>query len=212
MSKEDTCFSRGSILAKLMIVGQSPGKDEATRMYDDPKTNRSVRIPVPFCGVAGILLMSFLRAVDIREGDYIMTNAVSFYPTDNEDKLRPPTQQEVEMERDRLIMEVLTIRPKVILAFGIEAMWDLVYYHDRPLSAVKSLSNHGQIAERTFEYPGFQEHTCKIIMLFHPSYLRRKEVSGDRDVGEARTQFLEAFITHKEEIEDAIGRVLLISR
>lgn len=211
MSTEHTCYSRGNILAKLMIVGQSPGKDEATRIWDDPKTKRAVRIPVPFCGVAGILLMSVLRSVGIEEGDYIMSNAVKFYPTADDGGLRAPTLDEIEASRDDLIREIMVLKPKLIIAFGVEAMWSLVYFGKQPLSTVKSLAQHGRVAEITYEMDG-QTHTVSVVMMFHPSYVRRQEVSGDREFTKTMSSFVEAFITHKELIEDAIGRTLLLDK
>ncbi len=214
MSREDRCYSRGSILAKLMIIGQAPGKEESRKIWIDKDLDNEVRIPVPFCGVAGILLMSVMKRFDIQEGDYIMTNTVSFFPTSENDTLRPPSLDEIREERPRLLREIFTIKPKLILALGKEAIWSTVFYGNQPLTAVRPTQMNGILENCVFVDPDDENHThqCKVLMLYHPSYLRRKKKDDDPEYHDLMTKFMAAFLNNKEHIEEAIGRQLLIGR
>ena len=214
-NSNDRCFSRGSILAKMMIIGQSPGKDETTKIWEDKVLGTQVTIPIPFCGPAGILLMSVFRRFDIQEGDYIMTNTVTFYPTKEDGRsLRAPTPEEIRLERPRMLREIFVIKPKLILALGKEAIWSTAFFGAQPLIAIKPTHINGTLEDCTFFNPDNENevHQCKVLMLYHPSYLRRLKTSDDPEYGTCVSQFMSAFLNNRDVIQEAIGRSLLIGR
>ncbi len=64
------CLSRGSEQARLMLIGEAPGKDE------DAKGQ-------PFVGRAGQLLDRMLAAIGLGEADVYITNLVFWRPPGN---------------------------------------------------------------------------------------------------------------------------------
>jgi uracil-DNA glycosylase family 4 len=198
-----------------MIVGQAPGKEETTKLFEDKTLKTVVTIPMPFCGPAGIYLMATLRRFDIQEGDYIMSNCVTFYPTKEDGRsLRAPTPEEIRLERPRLIREIFVIKPKLIMAFGKEAIWSTVYFGNQPIIAVKPTLLNGNVEDCVFMHPDDENatHSCKVLMLYHPSYLRRMKVNEEPEYGTAASQFMSAFLNNRDIIQEAIGRELLIGR
>lgn len=207
------CYSRGNILAKLMIVGQSPGKMEVNNSYEDPTTNRHIVAPVPFVGPAGVLLMSLLRWFDIKEGDYIMTNTLQYMPTHPGGRLRQPTEEEILADRPRLVKEIMLLKPKFIMALGKEAMWSTAYKNEVPFSLIKITKYNGKLKDIIFEQDG-ETFTTKVLTLFHPSYLRRLQTDPERhdDFKIASKAVTDALISSKIYIEEAVGRKIMLNR
>ena len=73
-------IGEGSHSAKIMFVGEAPGKNEA-------KTGR------PFCGRAGKVLDNLLASVGIDRQDVYVTNIVKDRPQGNRD----PLPEEIEI-------------------------------------------------------------------------------------------------------------------
>ncbi|MEK9183760.1 MAG: uracil-DNA glycosylase, partial [Patescibacteria group bacterium] len=67
-------IGEGSDYAKIMFIGEAPGKNEA-------KTGR------PFCGAAGKILDELLVSVKILRSDVYITNIVKDRPPMNRDPL-----------------------------------------------------------------------------------------------------------------------------
>lgn len=67
-------IGEGSCHAKIMFIGEAPGKNEA-------KTGR------PFCGTSGKILDKLLASVDIKRKDVYITNIVKDRPPSNRDPL-----------------------------------------------------------------------------------------------------------------------------
>jgi uracil-DNA glycosylase len=66
-------IGEGSHFAKIMFIGEAPGRNEA-------KTGR------PFCGAAGKILDELLGAVGIERSEIYVTNIVKDRPPQNRDK------------------------------------------------------------------------------------------------------------------------------
>ncbi len=73
------CFARGSAEAKVMMIGEAPGRDEDLQGK-------------PFVGRAGQLLDRMLAAIGFGEAEVYITNTVYWRPPGN----RTPTPEEVE--------------------------------------------------------------------------------------------------------------------
>jgi len=98
---KNTCFYRGAERARVMIIGEAPGRDE------DIKGR-------PFVGRAGQLLDKMLAAIELSETDVHITNVVYWRPPGN----RTPTPQETQVCRPFLERQVGLVEPDVILLLG----------------------------------------------------------------------------------------------
>ena len=68
-------IGEGSHSAKIMFIGEAPGRNEA-------KTGR------PFCGRAGEIFNKLLESVEIKREDVYVTNIVKDRPPQNRDPLQ----------------------------------------------------------------------------------------------------------------------------
>lgn len=98
---KNLCFFRGAAEARLMIVGEAPGRDEDIEGR-------------PFVGRAGQLLDRMLAAIGLAEGDVHITNIVYWRPPGN----RTPTPQEAEVCRPFLERQIELVKPEVVLLLG----------------------------------------------------------------------------------------------
>lgn len=98
---KNTCFYRGAETARLMIIGEAPGRDEDLAGK-------------PFVGRAGKLLDLMLAAIGLSEGDVHITNVVYWRPPGN----RTPTLQETESCRPFLERQVQLVAPDFVLLTG----------------------------------------------------------------------------------------------
>lgn len=91
----------GSHRAKIMLVGEAPGKNEAA-------TGR------PFCGAAGKVLDALLNSAGIKRQNVYITNIVKDRPPFNRD----PLPDEIEAYGPFLDRQINIIQPRVIVALG----------------------------------------------------------------------------------------------
>lgn len=99
---KNLCFADGSDQARLMLIGEAPGRDEDLA-------------GVPFVGRAGQLLDKMLAAAGLhRQEDVWITNTVFWRPPGN----RVPSPEETEICRPFLERQIELIAPSVILALG----------------------------------------------------------------------------------------------
>jgi DNA polymerase len=98
---KNLCFYRGAERARLMIIGEAPGRDEDIEGK-------------PFVGRAGMLLDKMLAAIDLTENDVHITNIVYWRPPGN----RTPTPQESLACRPFLERQAALVAPQIVLALG----------------------------------------------------------------------------------------------
>ena len=98
---KNLCFSRGSASARLMLIGEAPGRDE------DIKGK-------PFVGRAGRLLDKMLAAINLGEDDVYITNVVYWRPPGN----RTPTPQEVQACEPFLRRQIELVDPDIMVFLG----------------------------------------------------------------------------------------------
>ncbi len=94
-------IGEGSHFAKLMLVGEAPGKNESL-------TGK------PFCGASGKFLDQLLAHAGIARADVYVTNIVKDRPTDNRD----PLLEEIEAYGSFLDRQIDIIQPKIIGTLG----------------------------------------------------------------------------------------------
>ena len=95
------CFARGSDGAKLMLIGEAPGRDEDLQGK-------------PFVGRAGQLLDLMLAAIGLSEDHVYITNTVYWRPPGN----RTPTPEEVEACAPFLARQIELLAPKILVLLG----------------------------------------------------------------------------------------------
>jgi DNA polymerase len=98
---KNLCFYRGAERARLMIIGEAPGRDEDLEGK-------------PFVGRAGMLLDKMLAAIGLGESDVHISNIVYWRPPGN----RTPTPQEALACRPFLERQAALVAPEIVLALG----------------------------------------------------------------------------------------------
>jgi uracil-DNA glycosylase family 4 len=140
-------FGVGDENARLVLVGEGPGADEDAQ-------------GIPFVGRAGQLLTQMIdntaskEGLSIRRADVYICNVVKCRPPEN----RTPQPDEMEVCGQFLARQILTIRPKAILALGSTAAKALLGTKD----GVTRLRGHWH-----------KWRDIPLLVTYHPSYLLR---------------------------------------
>ncbi len=140
-------IGEGSHYAKIIFIGEAPGKNEAEQGR-------------PFCGASGKVLDKLLEGVGIPRKDIYVTNIVKDRPPMNRD----PLPGEIEAYSQYLDRQIEIIRPQVIATLG---RFSMVYIMNKMglSSQLKSISQiHGKLFETRTSYG-----LVKIIPLYHPA-------------------------------------------
>jgi DNA polymerase len=95
------CFARGSDTARLMLIGEAPGRDEDLQGK-------------PFVGRAGKLLDRMLASIGLSEEHVYITNTVYWRPPGN----RTPTPEEIEACAPFLARQIELLDPAVLVLLG----------------------------------------------------------------------------------------------
>ena len=141
-------IGEGSHDAKIMFVGEAPGKNEA-------KTGR------PFCGASGKFLDEMLASINLDRKDVYITNIVKDRPTDNRD----PFPDEINLYAPFLDRQIEIIKPKVIATLGRISMAYIMKKFGLE-SDIRVISKiHGQ----KFETKTDSGDTVYIVPLYHPA-------------------------------------------
>ncbi len=139
-------IGEGSHDARMMFVGEAPGRNEA-------KTGR------PFCGAAGKVLDELLEHVGIPRESVYITNIVKDRPPENRD----PTTQEIEVYGPFLDRQIDIIKPRVIVALGRYAMGYIMKKFDLDLQLEPISQAHGKAYPTKTSYGDLD-----IVALYHP--------------------------------------------
>jgi DNA polymerase len=140
-------IGEGSHNARIMFVGEAPGKNEA-------KTGR------PFCGAAGKILDELLQSVGLDRKDIYITNIVKDRPQENRD----PTPDEIEIYGPFLDRQIEIIRPQIIATLGRFSMGYIMEKFKLFLDLEPISKAHGKSYEAEASYG-----KIKIIPLYHPA-------------------------------------------
>ena len=95
------CFADGNPGARLMIIGEAPGRDED-------------RMGVPFVGADGQLLDKMIASIGLDRASVYLTNLLPWRPPGN----RSPTDEETAMLLPWLFRHVQLARPEFVLLLG----------------------------------------------------------------------------------------------
>jgi len=139
-------FSDGNKDAKVMIIGEAPGRTED-------------KLQKPFVGRAGKLLDSLLESISLDRSKVYITNVINYRPEKN----RKPTPEEINEFKKLLFRHIEIISPKCILLLGATAA-TAVLNHIGPLSEVRGKWKNVKIIKSYFD----------ILTTFHPAFLLRQ--------------------------------------
>jgi DNA polymerase len=139
-------FSDGNKDAKVMIVGEAPGRTED-------------KLHKPFVGRAGKILDNLLESISLDRSKVYITNVLNYRP----DKNRTPTTEEINKFKKLLFKHIEIVNPKFILLLGATAA-RAVINHLGPLSKIRGKWKNIKILNSYFD----------ILTTFHPAFLLRQ--------------------------------------
>ncbi len=117
-------FGEGNIDAKIMFVGEAPGKNEA-------------REGRPFIGRSGKLLRQCIADVGLSEKDIYITSPVKYLP-----ERGTPSKSQIQHAKTHFDLQVELIDPAIIVLLGKTAIF-AVLQQDIPV-----LTQHGTIVKK----------------------------------------------------------------
>jgi len=139
------CFKRGNDEARIMLIGEGPGRDEDLQ-------------GLPFVGRAGKLLDKMLGAISLTEEDVYITNIVYWRPPGN----RNPTTQEVEACLPFLNQQVELLNPDFLVLIGGPASQNLLGT-TQGITKIRGTWRDCEIGGKT----------RRAMPILHPAYLLR---------------------------------------
>ena len=140
-------IGEGDLFAKIMFVGEAPGKNEAASGK-------------PFCGASGRILSELLTSVDLTREQVYITNIVKDRPTDNRD----PSPEEIAAYGPFLDRQIDIIQPKVIATLGRFSMAYIMQKFGLG-SQLEAISQaHGKAFTANTSYG-----TITVVALYHPA-------------------------------------------
>ena len=148
--------------ARVMFVGEAPGKQEAES-------------GLPFVGNAGRVLDQLLDAIGLKRQDVFITSVLKDRPPENRD----PHADEIAAYTPFLLRQIRIIEPEVIATLGRIALDVLLSTYDLPQQGQKISELHGQPIEVETDYGG-----ATLLPLYHPAatfYNRGLEESMQQD-------------------------------
>ena len=140
-------IGEGSLDARIMIIGEAPGKNEALSGK-------------PFCGKSGQILDELLGSVHLKRSDVYITNLVKDRPEENRD----PTDEEINIYAPFLDKQIDLIKPEVIVTLGRFSMNHIMKRFSLESEVAPISKNHGRIYKMNAKYGA-----VKIIPLYHPA-------------------------------------------
>ena len=147
--------------ARIMFIGEAPGKDETQAAN-----------PAPFIGSSGAELSSMLHEVGITRRDCFLTNVARYRPIRNEieyfwekctkvNKIPGPVLTEGMQE---LYDEINRVQPEIIVPLGNTSLWAIT----GGLWGITSWRG----SQLYSDFPG-QLRRYKVLPTYHPAYVQR---------------------------------------
>jgi len=143
---KNTCFSRGSDSAKIMLIGEAPGRDEDIQGK-------------PFVGRAGKLLDRMLASIGLDETKVYITNTIYWRPPGN----RTPTAQEIAACAPFLSRQIELLSPEVMVLLGGAAAKHILGVSE----GIMRLRGKWKIVKNG-------DRDIPTLATLHPAYLLRK--------------------------------------
>jgi len=149
-------FGVGNPGARLMFVGEAPGRDED-------------RQGEPFVGRAGKLLDKIIEAMNLTRQDVYIANVVKCRPPEN----RNPAPDEIETCEPFLLRQIEAIKPEIIVCLGTFAAQTLLQTETR-IGALRSKFHAwpSPVVKAKFE-TSLPEGGIQVMPTYHPAFLLR---------------------------------------
>ena len=146
--RHNVVVGEGSLNAKLMIVGEAPGKNED-------------EIGMPFVGRSGKLLDKMLEAINLIRNDVYITNMVKCRPSEN----RNPFEHEMTHCFYYLKSQIEIIDPEIILCLGLISSKYMTGYSSYTMGKLRTLNPFRMVSHDNID---------KIFVFsYHPAALLR---------------------------------------
>lgn len=149
-------ISRGNPKARIMLVGEAPGRDEDMQ-------------GAPFVGRAGQLLDRMLAAIDLDEDRVFITNVFYWRPPGN----RTPEDAEIAMVLPFLERMIALIQPKVIITAGNSPTKTLL---NTTTGITRMRGRWDEYAVRDQEGQA-TDQMIPLLPMFHPAFLLRRPIN-----------------------------------
>ena len=143
---KNTCFYRGSTDARIMLIGEAPGRDEDLQGK-------------PFVGRAGKLLDRMLESIGLDESSVYITNTIYWRPPGN----RTPTPEEIGSCAPFLSRQIELLEPDVMVLLGGAAAKSILDVTD----GIMRLRGRWKIYKSG-------DRDIPTLATLHPAYLLRK--------------------------------------
>lgn len=140
-------IGEGSHDAKIMFVGEAPGKNEA-------ETGK------PFCGRSGKMLDELLLSISAPRESVYVTNIVKDRPPENRD----PSPEEIELYGPFLNRQIEIIKPNVVATLGRFSMSYIFNLFEIIEMAPVISKVHGLVFETDTKYG-----KIVVVPLYHPA-------------------------------------------
>tara|TARA_Y100000389_G_scaffold205061_1_gene262601 strand:- start:13217 stop:13855 length:639 start_codon:yes stop_codon:yes gene_type:complete len=142
-TRSNVVFGKGNQNAKILIIGEAPGKDE------DLKGE-------PFIGRAGKLLTEILFSIKLNREDVYITNTVKCRPPEN----RNPSAEEISSCEHFLDKQINIISPSIIILLGKVAA-ERILNTSEPMSSLRGKVHY------------YKDSNIPTLVFYHPAYLLR---------------------------------------
>lgn len=145
LTAKSLVFADGNPNAKVMLVGEAPGRDEDMQ-------------GTPFVGRSGMLLDKMLQAIDLDRSSAYIANVVPWRPPGN----RTPTPQETEICKPFIQRQIELVNPDVLVFLGAASAKTLLGVQD----GIRKMRG------RWMSYP-LPGREISAVATYHPAYLLR---------------------------------------
>ncbi|HUD44541.1 MAG TPA: uracil-DNA glycosylase [Patescibacteria group bacterium] len=135
-------FGEGNPDAKIMFIGEAPGKQEAT-------TGR------PFIGRSGKFLREQIKAIGLTEDEVYITSPVKYLP-----ERGTPSKEQIAHARTHFLKQIEIIDPQFMVLMGKVAAWGVL---NREIAVAKM---HGQTLQENGKTYFFMYHPAAAIRFF----------------------------------------------
>ena len=142
-TRNNVVFGKGSQKAKILIIGEAPGKDEDSSGE-------------PFVGRAGKLLNEILFSMKLSRDNVYITNTVKCRPPEN----RNPNSDEINACSTFLDSQISLISPNIIILLGKVAAERLMNTSE-PMSTLRGKVHY------------YKNTDIPMLVFYHPAYLLR---------------------------------------
>jgi uracil-DNA glycosylase len=149
----NTVFARGNPAAKIMVIGEAPGRDEDLAGQ-------------PFVGPAGHLLDRIFASIGLAPDQLYITNVINWRPPGN----RSPTQDEIASCLPFIERHIALVKPDFLILAGDIAARTLLASNEN-ITKLRGQWTDYALRDAAGEPTGT---TIPALPTFHPAYLLRR--------------------------------------